>query len=56
MTPTRNAMMQNADTAMSEVAATRNEIGFANRAIFIEDLRADYVLLLQVGTFAAHCN
>jgi hypothetical protein len=43
MTPTRNAMMPNADTAMSEVAATRNEIGFAN-AIFMEDLHIYYAI------------
>jgi hypothetical protein len=43
MTASRNAMMmQEAETAMSE-AATRNEIGFASRAIFMEDLRVDYV-------------
>jgi hypothetical protein len=42
MTASRNAMMQEAETAMSE-AATRNEIGFADRAIFMEDLRVDYV-------------
>jgi hypothetical protein len=58
MTPTRNTMMQNADTVMSEVAATRNEIGFANRAIFIEDLRIYYAIdcIGYFGTFAALSN
>ena len=50
MTPTRNAMMQNADTAISEVAAARNEIGFANRAIFMEDLRI-YCAIDCIGYF-----
>jgi hypothetical protein len=39
-------MMQEAETATSAVTATCNEIGFANRAILIEDFRIDYVLLL----------
>jgi hypothetical protein len=39
MTVSRNAMMQEAETVMSETATTRNGIGLANRAIFMEDLR-----------------
>jgi hypothetical protein len=50
-------MTQEAETAMNEVTATCSEIGFANRAIFIEDLRGDYKFFLLYRlrcTFAAH--
>jgi hypothetical protein len=42
-------MTQEAETAMNEVTATCSEIGFANRAIFIEDLRGDYKFFYCIG-------